>query len=216
MIGLGSDWSKPDGTITANTPEAIEAVSWILRYLDEKLAPTGLGVGSARQLFSDGKVAMMFEGPWLMGQVEKTNPELLKHISYEVAPTPTHAAITGGAFYVIPKGSDHKDEACTLLTSLTAPDAQRAWLESTNQIPGTVVEPSSEYLAKLPWVKNMIKVASEHAAGLGYSTPGYEVNGAEFRQMVVDTLSRIFSHSVSVEDGLNELQDRLESWSKTL
>lgn len=216
VLGFGSDWSQPDGTITANAPENIEAVTWIKRYMDEGLSPVGLGVAPARDLFVDGKVAIMFEGPWLMAQAGDAGPEFADGVTFEVMPTPTHAAITGGAFYAIPKDAENPEAACALLTEFMSEDAQRGWLEGTTQIPGTNVQPGEEFLAENGWVANMAEIAAKYPGGLGYAPPGYSVQAAEFRQMVVDALSEIYSGKTSVEDGLNDLQKRLEMWSAML
>lgn len=216
VIGFGSDWSQADGTITANDPRNVEAITWIKKFLDEGLSPVGLGVVPARQLFLDGKVAMMFEGPWLMTQIQSEKPEMMTNTDFAVVPTPTHAAVTGGAFYTIPAKAAHPDEACQLLGAYLNEDAQRAWLEDLMQIPGTGVQPSEEFLAENAWVGTMSEIAVKYPGGIGYAPPGYLVEAAEFRQMVVDSLAEIFSGSRSVEDGLDRLQSRLENWKDTL
>ncbi|OEO32734.1 hypothetical protein VW23_010070 [Devosia insulae DS-56] len=216
VLGFGSDWSQPDGTITANAPKNIEAIGWIKRFMDEGLAPVGLGVIQARDLFLDDKVAIMFEGPWLMTQVASQKPEMMADIDFEIVPTPTHAAITGGAFYVIPAKSPNPEAACKLLTAYLSEDAQRNWLEGLLQIPGTKVQASPEFLAKNAWVGKMADIAAQYPGGIGYAPPGYLIQAAEFRQMVVDALSEIYSGKTSVEDGLNGLQGKLENWKATL
>ncbi|MCB9992693.1 MAG: sugar ABC transporter substrate-binding protein [Hyphomicrobiaceae bacterium] len=216
VLGFGSDWSKDDGTITANDPRNIEAITWIKRFLDEGLSPVGLGVVQARELFVDGKVAVMFEGPWLMTQIQGSKPEMMAGVDFDVVPTPTHAAITGGAFYTIPAAAQHPDAACGLLTQYLSVDAQQHWLEDLKQIPGTVVHPSEAFLADNAWIGKMAEIAAEYPGGIGYAPPGYRVQAAEFRQIVVDALSQIYSGQTSVEDGLNALQAKLESWSATL
>lgn len=216
VLGFGSDWSKADGTITANDPKNIQAIGWIKRFMDEGLAPTGLGITQARDLFVAGKVAIMFEGPWLMTQIQQQKPELLPDVDFDIVPTPTHVAVTGGAFYVIPTKSPNPKQACDLLTTYMKEDAQRRWLEDLKQIPGTKVQPSAEFLAKNAWVGKMAEIAAKYPGGIGYAPPGYTIQAAEFRQMVVDALANIYSGKTSVEAGLNSLQSKLVAWKSTL
>ncbi len=115
VIGFGSDWATPDRKITADAPKTVEAIGWVKRYLDEGLGPRGLDANQVRSLFAAGKVAFLFDGPWVMTQVQSSNPGLLPEIGFAVMPTPTHAAITGGAYYTIPAGSPHKADACAYL-----------------------------------------------------------------------------------------------------
>jgi ABC-type glycerol-3-phosphate transport system substrate-binding protein len=131
-------------------------------------------------------------------------------------PTPTHAAITGGAFYTIPAKSPHKADACKYLEVINSEAAQREYLEKLVQIPGTNVEPSKDFLAANPWVTTMAEVAAKYPGGLGYAPPGYRVQAAEFRQIVVDQLAEIYAGQKSVKDGLAEAQKKLEAWSKKL
>jgi multiple sugar transport system substrate-binding protein len=216
VIGFGSDWSQEDGTITANAPENIEAISWVKRFIDEGLSPVGLGVIPARQLFLDGKVAVMFEGPWLMTQIQGEKPEMMANVDFDVMPTPTHAAITGGAFYAISADAAHPEEACQLLTAYMGEENQRRWLEELKQIPGTTVQPSDAFMQENAWVGKMAEIAAKYPGGIGYAPPGYRVEAAEFRQIVVDGLSQIFSGQKSVEDGLNDLQSKLQAWTDML
>ncbi len=213
VIGFGSDFSDWDGTITANDPINVEAITWIKRYMDEGLAPIGLNIAAARDLFMEGQVAIMFEGPWLIGPAIT---EGMDNLTFEVMPTPTHAAITGGAFFGIPADTAHPEVACELLTFYMSEDMQRRWLEEFQQIPGTSVQPSDEFLAANPWVADMVEIAAKYPGGIGYAPPGYVVQSAEFRQIVVDALSEIFSDAVSVEEGLDRLQSRLETWALML
>ncbi len=213
VLGFGSDWSQPDGTITANAPENIEALTWLQRFIDDGLVPVGMDAATIRRLFAEGKVAFLFDGPWVMTQVKNDNPDLYPNVGYAVMPTPSHAGITGGAFYTIPVDSPHKDDAWKYLEIISSVEPQRAWLENLVQIPGTVVEPSEEFLTENPWVATMVEVAAQYPGGLGYAPPGYQVRAAEFRQIVVDHVAGVWAGTKSVEEALNELQAALEEWA---
>ena len=215
-LGFGSDWSQEDGTITANTSENVEALTWLQRFLDDGISPQGLHVTTARNLFLEGEVAFMFEGPWLMTMVKSKNADLYQNVGYTTLPTPTHAAITGGAFYVIPVEAQNKDAACDYLEIINSTDAQRSWLEDLVQIPGTVVEPTEAFLDENPWVPNMVEVSAQYPGGLGYAPPGYRVEAGEFRQIVIDHVAQIWAGSKSVEEALDELQVALKEWAADL
>ena len=215
VIGFGSDWSKDDGTITANDPKNKEALTWIQKFLDADLSPKGLDAPTLRNVFAEGKVGFMIDGPWVFTNVKGKDPELYKKVGYAISPTPTHAAITGGGFYTIPKGSKHKDDAWRYLEIAFKPETQRRWLEDAIQIPGTSVQPSDAFLKDNPWVKNMVEVAAKYPAGLGYAPPGYLVYAAEFRQIVIDNVGLIWAGQKKVDQALDGLQKALEDWAKT-
>jgi len=216
VIGLGSDWSQPDRTITANDPRTVEAITWIKRFLDEGISPRGLDSTAVRTMFAEGKVGFLFDGPWVMTQVKGSNAALYPHVGYATMPTPTKAAITGGAFYVIPKGSKRFDEACRYLEVINAEPAQREWLEKLVQIPGTTVQAGPDFLKDNPWVATMTEVAAKYPGGLGYAPPGYTVHANEFRKIVVDHLAQVFSGQRGVKEALDAAQKALEAWAKRL
>ncbi len=216
VIGFGADWSRPDRTISANDPKTIEAITWIKRFLDEGISPRGLDSTVVRTMFAEGKVGFLFDGPWVMTQVKGSNPTLYPQVGFAVMPTATKAAITGGAFYAIPRASKRFDEACRYLEIINAEAAQRAWLEGLVQIPGTTVQPGPDFLKENPWVGVMAEVAAKYPGGLGYAPPGYAVQANEFRKIVVDHLAQIFSGQRGVQEALDGAQKTLEAWAKRL
>lgn len=216
LTGMGSDWSRADGTITANGPINVTVIGLIKSFLDEQLSPRGLDANSVRTIFAEGRAAFMIDGPWVITQIANSNPGLLSEIGFDLVPTPTHAAVTGGAFFVVPEASPHKADACKLLEIINDPVAQQRYLEDVLQIPGTKVEPSAELLAKYPWVGRMMEIAAKYPGGIGYAPPGYAVQAPEFRQIVADHLARIYAGEVSVQQGLDEAQVALEKWAASL
>jgi ABC-type glycerol-3-phosphate transport system substrate-binding protein len=216
VIGLGSDWAKADGTITANDPINVEAITLLKTMLDEQIGPKGLDAKAVRTIFAEGKAAFMVDGPWVITQVANSNPALLPDVGFDIMPTPNHTAITGGAFYVIPADSPHKDDACKMLEIINEPAAQQRYLEETLQIPGTIVEPSAKFLEANPWAGKMAEIAAKYPGGIGYAPPGYAIQAPEFRQIVADHLARIYAGEVSVQEGLDQAQAALVDWSKSL
>jgi ABC-type glycerol-3-phosphate transport system substrate-binding protein len=216
VLGFGSDWSQPDGSITANADENKEALTWIQQFIDADLTPVGMNAPTLRNLFAEGQVGFMIDGPWVLTLVKGNNPDLYPSVGYAVSPTPTHAAITGGAFYAIPKDSPNFDDACEYLKVINTADNQREWLEGLVQIPGTSVAPGDDFLGENPWVETMVEVAANYPGGLGYAPPGYQVQAAEFRQIVVDHVAQIWAGQATVDEALDELQAALEEWAASM
>lgn len=214
-IGFGGDFSK-DGVPTANDPKTIAGLEYLKQFYDEGLTPKGLDGPMLRKMFVEGKIAMLIDGPWAITYVQSEAPELYPSVGFAAPPTPTHAAITGGAFYTIPVDAKHKEEAFALIAIYNQPEMQRRWLEELLQIPGQVAEASPEFLEEHGWVAGMVDVAAKYPAGLGYAAPGFEENNAEVQQMVVDGIAKVWAGLLDVEDAMNEVQDRLVKWASTL
>ncbi|MGI8689529.1 MAG: ABC transporter substrate-binding protein [Thermomicrobiales bacterium] len=217
VLGYGSDWAKPDGTPSANDPKTVDGMTFQMKLIQSGTVPTGMKVLDARALFKDGKVAFMLDGPWVMTYVQTENPTLYPAMGYAAPPTPTHAAITGGAFFTIPKDSKFKETAWKYIAMVNQETWQRRWLEDLVQLPSQSIKASDAYLQKNPWVADMIDTAAKYQAGFGYAPPAPMLapSAAEFRQIVMDGVSPIWTGSKSVKDGLDALQQQLVDWEKS-
>ena len=72
VIGSGADWLK-GGKYNFTDPAVVKAVdNW---RQSVGYAPKGTNSATARQLFVDGKVAFLRDGPWVWGAVEKASAE---------------------------------------------------------------------------------------------------------------------------------------------
>ena len=214
-IGFGGDFSK-DGVPTANDPKTVEGLEFLKRFYDEDLTPKGLDGPMLRKMFVEGKVAMIIDGPWAITYVQEEAAELYPYVGYAAPPTPTHAAITGGGFYVIPANARNKQEAFELMSIYNQKEMQRRWLEELLQIPGQVVEPSPEFLSKHAWVGGMMDVAAKYPAGFGYAAPGFEEQAGEVQRMVVDGIARVWGGQASVKEAMDDVQARMVKWASTL
>jgi multiple sugar transport system substrate-binding protein len=215
VIGYGSDFA--DGAVpTADDPKNVEAIKFMMKFLDDDLSPKGMDGPMLRRMFEDGKLAMIIDGPWAITGIKASKPDLYEFIGYAPSPTPTHAAITGGAFYTIPKGAKNKEAAWKLIEIYNSEEKQRQWLENLVQMPGQSVMPSEEFMQLNPWVGEMVKVAAKYPAGFGYAPPGFVAHAGEFQKIVVDNVGYIFAGVKSVEEALKDCQIELQNWVKNL
>jgi len=154
----------------------------------------------------------MIDGPYTMTHIKAEMPDVYENFTFVEPPTPTHAAITGGAFWTIPAKSKHKEEAWKLIEFFNSKEYQTRWVEDTMQIAGQVVETTQEFNEKHPWFANMLDIAKKYGAGFGYAPPGLEVFANEFRNIVTDHLGDIYAGTKTVKEALDEAQAEVESW----
>lgn len=214
-IGFGGDFAKA-GVPTANDPKTIEGLTFLKKFFDEGLTPKGLDGPMLRKMFVEGKIAMLIDGPWAITYVKETVPELYEHVGFAAPPTPTHAAITGGAFYTIPVKAKNKQEAFALLSLYNQPEWQSRWLEDLLQIPGQNAQITPSLLKAHPWVKDMLDVASKYPAGFGYAAPGFEEQAGEVQRMVVDGIANVWAGRSTVAAAMNDVQARMVKWAATI
>lgn len=214
VLGYGSDWADKKARPTADSDKTRAAIEMMVKFVKSGVAPTGMKVTDIRTLFKDGKVAFMIDGPFLLSYVKTSNPSLYPHVDFRNSPTPTHAAITGGALWVMLKGNDHNDDAWKYIAMINEESWQRRWVEETSQLAGQRVTPSDKYLKSSPWMKNMIDIAAKYQTGFGYAPPTRKIASyaSEWQQEVIDDLIPIWSGDKPVAAGLKALQSKLEKW----
>jgi multiple sugar transport system substrate-binding protein len=216
VLGHGSDFSKSDGTITCNAPKTVEAFNQMMRFVNASFAPKGLAWYQLRTMFAEGKVAMLLDGPWDLGQVKTVNPVLYPHINMAPAPTPTHAAITGGAFYTILKKEANKQAVWDFIAFASSDEWQRRWMELLVQVPGLNVQPDPTFLKTNPGFRYVTEIAAKYATGFGYLPPGYELVATAFQTKVIDHVADIWSGAKPPRAALDECQKEMEAWAKTV
>lgn len=108
---------------TVDTPEARASLGWILDYRKRignnrvlEFEGQGSVIESALNPFLSGKLAMVFQGPWLSSWARRYAPQL----DYAVAPFPSVTSERRNVFastdvFVIPRGARHPREAMEFL-----------------------------------------------------------------------------------------------------
>jgi arabinogalactan oligomer/maltooligosaccharide transport system substrate-binding protein len=125
--------SKP----VLNAPENVKALDLMLRWLyQDQILPAEPSTALITALFNEGKAAMVFNGPWFLG-------EIAKEIDYGVAPLPKLSEAGSkpirpwmtveGAFIAVP--SQNKDAAYDFVKYLTDVEAGKIMALEGRQSP---------------------------------------------------------------------------------
>jgi multiple sugar transport system substrate-binding protein len=104
------------------------AVNFYVNLIKDGLAdtPDKLGSGWCGEAFGKGKVAIAFEGNWMLGYLKDTFPSL----RYTLAPMPkgkTRGNLAFTVSYAMAKDSKNKAAAWTLLSYLTGRTGMKKW-----------------------------------------------------------------------------------------
>ncbi|WP_223589531.1 ABC transporter substrate-binding protein [Neobacillus bataviensis] len=179
-------------------PEAIEALKYNISFIKEGLSPTQAQMTetAASELFSSGKIAMMFDGPWMVPEY-KNNPDL----NVAVVPKGKQRAVAiHGLSNVIAANTKHKDAAWKFVQFLGSKEAAEIYAKTGTVIPafnGT----QDAWLQSVPTLN--LKAFIE---GVEYSVPLPSVKSTgEIWQYETDVLKKAWSEEESVEDAVKEL-----------
>ncbi|HEY0515241.1 MAG TPA: extracellular solute-binding protein [Thermoanaerobaculia bacterium] len=121
---------------TVNSPQNVASLDYLLKWINQGFLPAEPSTALITSLFNEGKAAMVFSGPWFLGEVAKG-------VDYGLAPLPTISEagnkpmrpwITVEGVYVAAP-SKSKDAAFELLKYLTDVPAARVLALEGRQTP---------------------------------------------------------------------------------
>jgi multiple sugar transport system substrate-binding protein len=137
-ICLSADWARLMAFVyqaggtgqfkNANSAPFRTAVNFYVNLIKDGLAatPDNLGAGWCGEAFGKEKVAIAFEGNWMLGYLKDTFPNL----RYTLAPMPkgkTRGNLAFTVSYAMAKDSKNKAAAWTLLSYLTGKTGMKKW-----------------------------------------------------------------------------------------
>ena len=137
MYQNGGAWLNPAKTRSvinspANTATLATYLGWIQRGLAR--TPQQLGVGWCGEAIGKGKAAIVFEGNWIYGFLQKDFPD----VRFAIHPMIRNKARGNLSFtvsYSIGKESDNKAAAWRLLRFLVGKQGQSVWTKNSGFLP---------------------------------------------------------------------------------
>jgi arabinogalactan oligomer/maltooligosaccharide transport system substrate-binding protein len=125
MNGLGGQVFDAKGTPVLNSPQNVQSMELLMKWFEkDRILPAEPSTALITSLFNEGKAAIVFSGPWFLG-------EIAKGVDYGLAPLPTLDEAGGkpmrpwmtveGVFIASPsKNKDAAYEFAKFLTDLPA------------------------------------------------------------------------------------------------
>ena len=168
----GAIYNEDFTEATFDTPEVREALEYYLGFFeaDTGASPTELGSGWCGEALGQEKVAMVFEGNWLIPAMEGTFPD----VPFELAEMPAGAEQATLAFtvsYSIGADSANPDAAWTLLNYLTGPEGMETWTSQGLALPSRADVP-------VPEGRDALLAGAEYARPWSFTPSFADVNNA--------------------------------------
>jgi arabinogalactan oligomer/maltooligosaccharide transport system substrate-binding protein len=143
LYGEGADLADPKTKkITVNSPEAVKAVTIAKKIYDTSSAKVDFAnsYDNMQTSFKNGKVAMLVQGPWSVGDDLTGSAFKGKEDNLGYAPVPAGSsgkaeAPTGGHDLVVYQGSGNLDASYLLAQFLTSGASQQTVAEQTGTLP---------------------------------------------------------------------------------
>jgi multiple sugar transport system substrate-binding protein len=201
---LSDDWK----TATLNTPQAIESATFMRTMVEKKWSPDpGSGTFDPLAQSNDGKLAMFGGGRWpvigvrKLGFVDKT----------KIVPWPQKAGLgspVGWNAYPIMKGTKNKEAAWAFVKFITSKEASEYFATQG----GTIVPPRKSVAESDAFLSNAPAGSEKLYAALDYATPIPSPDKGNLVQADIEAAYLdIMNGNVSPEEGLNELNDKVQA-----
>ncbi len=144
----GGAMANEEGTeATVDSPENLEALTFVQKLMQDGVAAysSDLGAGWGGEAFGKQLAAMTIEGNWIAGAMSNDFPD----VAYTVAELPAGPSGKGTLAFTncwgIAEDSSNKEDAISLVESLTTPDQQLAFAQAFGVMPS--VETAAEQYA---------------------------------------------------------------------
>lgn len=192
-----------EGNVVLDSPETLATMNmWIEAA---KYAQPGIAAYGAKQLiplFAEGKLGMIFDGPWVRNK-------LPKKVDYATAffphgPSGTHSSFLVTDSYAVFKGTGVEEQAESLAKLLTAPEAQLQFDLGAGLVP----------LRNIAGVEKLIEEDATWAPFINViPTGGPEPvipDHAGLNDILVSAIQGVLLGEVSAEDAISEAVELIE------
>lgn len=200
---LNAEWNQA----TVNTPEAIEAATFMRSLVEKGISPIPGGTFDQFTAAAQGELAMFGGGRWPI--VSLRNLDVIPKFKLVAWPQKkTKGSPVGWNAYPIMKGTQNKEAAWTFVKFLASKEASVYFAEQGGTIvPGRKsVANSDAYLTDAPEGSLKLYEALEYATPVPAPDKGNVVQSA-----IQDAFLQILTGAVAPDEGLNALNDEIQS-----
>lgn len=201
--GPDAHWVDADGNLQR---DAIKyAWSKMRQMVEDGSIPMGLDNNGKRQFFSEGRSAMMFEGPWIQGFINSAEPSVGENL--RVAQQPLSGATYGGASNVLAIPADISPErqqlAWEFIQLFTSQEWQAKYSTIAGQPPARAGVLTDDFLAENP---NMAVFVHAADTAKDYIPPGMEENFTRFRDLAIEATLAVVVQGQDPDTALDNLE----------
>jgi multiple sugar transport system substrate-binding protein len=206
VIGSGADWLK-GGKYNFTDPAVVKAVDGWRQSI--AFAPKGTNSATARQLFIDGKVTFLRDGPWVWGALAKSPADVRPNLRIGALPFQVTPGGASNSLHVAAKTDARKKEAVwNFIRMAASPEFQNKYALTGSPAPRKGALSASD-LAANPH----LKVINDEAAKARNLFPEVQKVRAEyndFATLVTKAAMKMISTQEPTPKVLAELQAELE------
>ena len=207
VIASGGSFAR-DGAPTLNDPSNVEAIANFKAMFDAGVMPRDVDKSTYRQMWWQGKVAVLFDGSWMMGFARQEAPEITSKLATALMPWPGHLTASAFQIWSIPRGAANPEAAFSSSSSCRARNGRWKWCRSP-----TPCHRASGACRKAIWVTTRGSLPSRKPSdkyAVSIMPEGLEAYGNEILKIIADKIEEILYRDAPIEASLNEAQAEVE------
>ena len=198
-----------DGKPTIDAPENVAAIADFKALFDAGVMPRDVDKSTYRQMWWQGKVAVLFDGSWMMGFARAENPDITSKLGTALMPWPGHLTASAFQIWSIPRGAANPEAAFKLIEFMQGPEWQTKMVSVTNTVSPRFGSLPEGYLDDNPWFHSFQEASDKYAVSI--MPEGLEAYGNEILKIIADKIEEILYRDAPIEEALNEAQAEVEA-----
>ena len=207
LYAFGGQYLDDSGSAAFNSPGAVASVNFIQQMLADKSALLQTAdTGDLTTLVKSGQVASFINGPYMMGVLRTSAPELSGKWKVAMLPTQngTFGTHIGGVHLSIMAQSNHPAEAWKLVEFLNRTDSEIAVWKTSGAAPAQLdALASAEVTAPDPYFSNQAAISIfKDTVSAGRPNPTIK-EWTQIATIVSDALSEIYVGNAEVQQTLD-------------
>jgi multiple sugar transport system substrate-binding protein len=208
LLQAGSEAISEDGnTTTFNNEQGLAVLNYWQSLLDAGVYEVGFeqGLGQDQDAFVTGRVAMQYNGPWMLSTYEKFGDDL----EFGVVPPPAgpngdRGAGMGGFGLAIAAGSENPDAAWEFVKWWTAdPENALTWSQTSRNICGNIECTQDPYFQEDPILRAFVETLE--FASVRPTFPGYSAMEVD---ALIPNLQLFINGELTAEETLARAQEQ--------
>lgn len=210
VVGQGGQWADKGDLSAMVSDETVSALTNFQTIFKNNWSPSGLTVEQKRQYFTEGKIAMIFDGPWVGSLIAKTPEDIRENFKVASIPFANIPGSMSNSLHIPATISDtEKDLVWDFIKMVSEDEFQRDYMKFVGSPSPKADMITPELLEEKPMLGQF---ASDAEKAKEILPSGYEKNYAEFSRFVIDAVMQMVTDPYAdVETTLESLKTQVEN-----
>lgn len=208
LVGMGGKWSENGDLSPMTSDKTVEAMTLYQSLFQNNYTPVGLSVEQKRQYFVEGKMAMIFDGPWVISLIDSAPEEIKDNLLVDTIPFENVPGSMSNSLHIPASISDEEKALVWEFIQMVAEDDfQRLYMEKVGSPSPSQSAIDEEMLEANPFMAQFVEDAEKAQEIL---PSGFEKDYGEFTQYVIDgVMTMVTEPYADVKTALTQMQEKI-------